>query len=452
MAKEAHAKQQRMSGEPYITHPVAVAAILAELNMDASTIIAAILHDVIEDTEIEKSTVEKKFGNKIADIVDGVSKLTKIKFEDNAQAHAHNLRKMILAMAKDIRVIIVKLADRLHNMRTIDFLPPHKRRRKTVETLEIYAPIANRLGINTFKVELEDLGFKALYPLRYHVLRNELLKARGNRKEIISTILNNIKTRLKETQIDTIDILGREKHLYSLYKKMKEKRLSIHDIMDVYAFRIILETVSQCYQVLGVMHGLYKPLPGLFKDYIAIPKANGYQSLHTVLKGPFGVPMEVQIRTAAMDRVAQKGVAAHWAYKSPDMQEIVLQHNAQEWLKGLLEVQEEADTSVEFIENVKLDLYPDHIYVFTPKGKILSLSQGATPIDFAYAVHTDIGNTAVAVKIDRKLAPISTKLKKWTNNRNYNSTRGSPFCCMVKFCKYWKSKSKYTSMVKITAS
>jgi guanosine-3',5'-bis(diphosphate) 3'-pyrophosphohydrolase len=406
---EAHEGQHRMSGEPYIYHPVAAARILAELGLDHKSIIAAILHDVIEDTPTAKDQIAREFGSEVAELVDGVSKLTQIEFESQAEAQAENFRKMILAMVRDIRVILVKLADRLHNMRTLGVMRPEKRRRIARETLEIYAPIANRLGINAIRVELEELGFAALYPLRYRVLEKAVRVARGHRKEVLSKIETAIKRRMHQEGLSG-RILSREKHLYSLYCKIRSKSLSFDDVYDVYAFRVVVDTVDTCYRVLGVMHNLYKPVPGKFKDYIAIPKANGYQSLHTILFGPYGVPIEVQIRTEEMDKVAESGVAAHWLYKSGEQNHDQMQAGAREWLRELLEMQKHAGNSLEFLENVKIDLFPDAVYVFTPAGQIMKLPHGATVVDFAYAVHTDVGNTCVAGKIDRQLVPLRTQL------------------------------------------
>jgi guanosine-3',5'-bis(diphosphate) 3'-pyrophosphohydrolase len=407
---EAHEGQHRMSGEPYIYHPVAAARILAELGLDHKSIIAAILHDVIEDTKTAKDQIAREFGNEVAELVDGVSKLTQIEFESQAEAHAENFRKMILAMVRDIRVILVKLADRLHNMRTLGVMRPEKRRRIARETLEIYAPIANRLGINAIRVELEELGFAALYPLRYKVLEKAVRVARGHRKEVLGKIETAIKRRMHQEGLSG-RILSREKHLYSLYCKIRNKALSFDDVYDVYAFRIVVDTVDTCYRALGVMHNLYKPVPGKFKDYIAIPKANGYQSLHTILFGPYGVPIEIQIRTEEMDKVAESGVAAHWLYKSGEQNHDQMQAGAREWLRELLEMQKHAGNSLEFLESVKIDLFPDAVYVFTPAGKIMKLPHGSTVVDFAYAVHTDVGNTCVAGKIDRQLVPLRTPLR-----------------------------------------
>ncbi len=405
---EAHDGQHRVSGEPYIYHPLAVAKILAESHMDHKSIMAAILHDVIEDTSTVKEQLAGEFGAEVAELVDGVSKLTQIKFETQAEAQAENFRKMLLAMVRDIRVILVKLADRLHNMRTLGCMPAEKRRRIARETLDIYVPIATRLGMNALRVELDDLGFAALYPMRYRVLSEALRNARGNRKEILNKIETAIKRRLRQEEMPG-EVQSREKHLYSLYKKMRSKNLSFSDVFDVYAFRIVVDKVDTCYRALGIMHSLYKPVPGRFKDYIAIPKSNGYQSLHTVLFGPYGVPIEVQIRTADMNQVAESGIAAHWLYKSGG-DEGNTGERAREWLRGLLEMQKNAGNSLEFIENVKIDLFPDEVYVFTPKGEIMELMRGATAVDFAYAVHTDVGNTCIAAKIDRRLSPLRTPL------------------------------------------
>ncbi len=407
---EAHEGQRRVSGEPYIYHPIAAARILAELRLDHKTIVAAILHDVIEDTPTAKEQIADSFGTEVAELVDGVSKLTQIEFETQAEAQAENFRKMILAMVRDIRVILVKLADRLHNMRTLGVMPPDKRRRIARETLDIYAPIANRLGINALRVELEDLGFAALYPLRYKVLEKAVLASRGHRKEVLNKIEASIKRRVGQEGLQG-RILSREKHLYSLYKKIRDKTLSFEETYDVYAFRIVVDEIDTCYRALGIMHNLFKPVPGKFKDYIAIPKANGYQSLHSILFGPYGVPIEVQIRTEEMDKIAESGVAAHWVYKGSEENIDQMNAGAREWLRELLEMQTHAGDSLEFLENVKLDLFPDAVYVFTPAGEIMKLQHGATVIDFAYAVHTDVGNTCIASRVDRQLVPLRTVLR-----------------------------------------
>ena len=406
---EAHAGQHRKSGEPYIQHPLAVALILAEMHMDHETLIAAILHDVIEDTAIDRDRVSSEFGSEVAAIVVGLSKLTQLEFESQAETQARNFQRMLMAMADDIRVILVKLADRLHNMRTLGALAPEKRRRIARETLEIYAPIAQRLGINGIRLELEDLGFATLYPLRYKTIRTEMMRIRGNRKEVVDKIKDRIKRHLRQERL-VAHVLGREKHIYSIYEKMREKHLGFSGVNDVYAFRVIVDSVDTCYRALGVLHSLYKPVPGKFKDYIAIPKTNGYQSLHTVLFGPFGVPIEVQIRTNEMDQVAEAGIAAHWLYKTGDGAAKSANKRAREWLRGILEMQQQAGNSQEFLENVKIDLFPDEVYVFTPKGSIMALPRGATAVDFAYAIHTDLGSSCVACRINRQLAPLRTPL------------------------------------------
>ena len=408
-AAAVHQGQTRASGEPYVHHPLAVARILAEMRMDHQSILAAILHDVIEDTPTAKEQLVSQFGEEVAELVDGVSKLTQIRFSSKAEAQAENFRKMMLAMVRDIRVILVKFADRLHNMRTLAALSPAKRRRISRETLEIYVPIANRLGMNAIRLELEDLGFAGLYPLRYRVLTEAIKKSRGNRKEVVQKIQAVIEQRLHEEGLPC-KLVGREKHLYSIYRKMRQKNLPFSEVFDVYAFRIVVDKVDSCYRVLGAVHNLYKPVPGKFKDYIAIPKTNGYQSLHTVLFGPYGVPIEVQIRTEDMDKVAEAGIAAHWLYKSGDTSSASAHARAREWLRGLLEMQKNAGNSMEFLENVKVDLFPDEVYVFTPRGEIMKLPRGATAVDFAYTVHTDVGNTCVAAKIDRRLAPLRSPL------------------------------------------
>ncbi len=407
-SRDAHSGQLRSSGDPYITHPVAVARILAEYHFDPQTIMAALLHDVIEDCDVSKADLAEHFGQQVADLVEGVSKLTLIKFRTRAEAQAENFRKMMMAMVQDIRVILIKLADRLHNMRTLGSLRPDKRRRIANETLEIYAPIALRLGMYGIRNELEDLGFAAKYPNRYRVLKESVKKARGNRKEIVQTIINNIRSRIESDEFHG-RVIGREKDLFSIYRKMKEKHASLNEILDVYAFRVICDSEDSCYRIIGVLHSLYIPVPGRFKDYIAIPKANGYQSLHTTLKGPHGLHIEVQIRTDAMDQMAENGVAAHWLYKSSsDSNPAELK--AREWMKSLMELQNRAGDSMEFIENVKIDLFPDEVFVFTPNGSIIVLPHGATAVDFAYAIHTDVGNTCIGCKIDRQIMPLSTPL------------------------------------------
>ncbi len=410
-ADHAHEGQTRRSGERYITHPLAVAHVLAMMHMDYECIMAGLLHDVIEDTALTKADLAAEFGEEVGELVEGVTKLAKAAFETQKHAQAENLRKMLLAMSRDIRVIIVKLADRLHNMRTLGHLRPEKRRRIANETLDIYAPIAQRLGMNLMRCELEDLGFHVLYPIRYRVLQDAVRKSRGNRKEIVTQITASILNRMEQEGLSA-DIQGREKNLYSLYKKMVSKQLSFSEVMDVYAFRIIVDDVDACYRMLGVVHNLYKPVQGKFKDYIAIPKANGYQSLHTVLFGPYGVPIEVQLRSRDMDHMAEAGVAAHWLYKTGESVGNNLAHRkARQWLQGILEMQKGSGDSMEFLENLRIDLFPDEIYVSTPKGEILTLPRGATAVDFAYAVHSDVGNNCVAARVGRHLVPLSSQLE-----------------------------------------
>ena len=409
-SEAAHEGQFRRTGEPYISHPIEVAKILTQWHLDSQALTAALLHDVMEDTAVTKGEISERFGRMVAELVDGVSKLDKIEFESQEQAQAENFRKMFLAMARDVRVILIKLADRLHNMRTLDVMHPKKRARIARETLEIYAPIANRLGLNALYQELEELSFQNLYPNRYRVLKKALESQRGNRREVVEKILEGIRHRLAENKIDAL-VTGREKNLYSIYKKMHDKNLSFSKVLDIYAFRVIVKDVAACYLGLGALHTLYKPIPGKFKDYIAIPKGNGYQSLHTTLFGPFGSPIEIQIRTQEMHRIAEAGVASHWLYKSTDAQLSELQRKTHQWLQSLLEMQSESADSVEFLEHLKVDLFPDEVYVFTPKGKIMALPQGATCVDFAYAVHTDIGNRCVAAKINYELVPLRSELK-----------------------------------------
>ena len=408
-AEQAHDGQRRRSGEPYVTHPLAVASILADMHMDHQSLMAAMLHDVIEDTGIAKEALSQQFGETVAELVDGVSKLTQMNFETKAEAQAENFQKMAMAMARDIRVILVKLADRLHNMRTLEVLSGEKRRRIAKETLEIYAPIANRLGMHTVRVEFEDLGFKAMHPMRSSLIHRAVKSARGNRKEIVAKIEQSLANCLAADGIEG-EVSGRQKHLYGIYKKMRGKRRAFNEIMDVYAFRIVVDKVDTCYRVLGAVHSLYKPIPGRFKDYIAIPKANGYQSLHTTLFGMHGVPIEIQIRTREMEDMANNGIAAHWLYKSGEEEPKGSHARARQWVKGILELQQRAGNSLEFIENVKIDLFPDEVYVFTPKGRIMELPKGSTPVDFAYAVHTDVGNSCIACRINRRLAPLSQSL------------------------------------------
>ena len=406
----AHEGQYRVSGEPYISHPLAVANILGKLHLDSQALTAALLHDVMEDTKVTKADIAKRFGKPVAELVDGVSKLDRIEFQTHEDAQAENFRKMLLAMARDVRVMLIKLADRLHNMRTLDGLPAEKRRRIARETMEIYAPIANRLGLNSIYQELEDLAFRYLYPRRYQVLSKAVRSARGNRREVVDKIRAAIERKLADAGIKAT-VTGREKHLYSIYSKMHDKHLSFANVHDIYGVRVIVKDVPTCYLTLGTLHGLYKPIPGKFKDYIAIAKVNGYQSLHTTLFGPFGMPIEVQIRTHDMHKIAEAGVASHWLYKSSESSLSDLQRRTHQWLQSLLEMQSESGDSVEFLEHLKVDLFPDEVYLFTPKGRIMTLPRGATAVDFAYAVHTDIGNRCVAAKINEELMPLRTELK-----------------------------------------
>lgn len=408
-AFKAHDGVVRKTGEPYITHPVSVACILAELHMDVPTILAALLHDVVEDTPTTTEEINEKFGQQVAELVDGLTKLDKIEFQSASQAQAENFRKMLLAMSQDVRVILVKLADRLHNMQTLEAMKPEKKKSIAKETLEIYAPIANRLGLNAIYQELEDLSFQYLYPMRFRAISKAIKAARGNRKEVVSKILDAIKQQLVSLNIDA-EVSGREKHLYSIYKKMTGKTTTFSQIYDIYGFRVVVKDMPSCYLALGALHALYKPIPSKFKDYIALPKANGYQSLHTTLFGPFGTPIEVQIRSDEMHNIANAGVAAHWLYKASDAQLTALQQQTHQWLQRLLDIQSESTDSLDFLEHLKIDLFPDEVYVFTPKGKIMALPKGATAVDFAYAVHSDIGNCCVAVRINHELAPLRTEL------------------------------------------
>ena len=435
-----HRGQKRLSGEPFIAHPVAAASILAELRLDADTIIAAILHDVIEDTPTPKDQLAARFGADVAEIVDGVTKLDQIKFKSREEAQAESFRKMLLAMVRDLRVILVKLADRTHNMRTIEAMAPARRRAIARETLEIYAPIAERLGLYNMKLELEDLGFKALYPRRYVVLERAVRRARGNQKEFLKKIDQQLKAALLKSEI-AAEVKTREKHLYSIYRKMRRKRALLGEIVDVYGIRIIVDKPDTCYRALGAVHAVFKPMPGRFKDYIAIPRVNGYQSLHTTLFGPNGVPIEAQIRTADMHRVAEAGIAAHWKYKSgSETDSGQQQERTREWLSSLVSLQE-AGSSEEFLESVKVDLFPDKVYVFTPKGQILRLPSGATVVDFAYAVHTDIGNRCVAAKVERRLTPLRTVLRNGQTVEIITAKGATPNPSWVNFVATAKARS-----------
>ncbi|MCD8524508.1 MAG: RelA/SpoT family protein [Gammaproteobacteria bacterium] len=451
-AAHAHADQTRHTGEAYIVHPVAVAMILAKMRLDQQTIIAALLHDVLEDTLVQKEQLVRLFGDEVADLVDGLSKLTSIEFETRAQAQAENFQKMIMAMAKDIRVILVKLADRLHNMRTLEAVPEEKRHRIVRETLEIYAPIANRLGINEIRVAYEELGFEALYPNRYRVLQKTVKKVTGNRSGILSDIEKSLNDRLLECQLPPAKISSRQKHVYSIYKKMREKQLSFSEVMDIYGFRIVVESVDMCYRVLGAFHTLYKPMHQRFKDYIAIPKSNGYQSLHTTLFTSYGVPLEIQIRTEAMDQLAEHGIAAHWLYKSGEKISDHVYLHTRAWISTMLELQKNSDSSLDFIETVKTDLFPHDVYVFTPQGEILELPEGATAVDFAYAIHSDIGHRCVGVKIDKQLMPLSTILKSGQTVEIIRAPSAHPSATWYDFVVTGKAKSSIRHYLKVNAT
>ncbi|HEY7742067.1 MAG TPA: bifunctional (p)ppGpp synthetase/guanosine-3',5'-bis(diphosphate) 3'-pyrophosphohydrolase [Burkholderiales bacterium] len=446
-SEQAHEGQFRKSGEPYISHPLAVANILAQWHLDPQALTAALLHDVMEDTSVTKTEISRNFGRPVAELVDGVSKLDKIEFESHAEAQAENFRKMLLAMARDVRVILIKLADRLHNMRTLEAVSPEQRRRIARETLEIYAPIANRLGLNSIYQELEDLALKHLYPDRFRVLAKAVKAAGGNRREVVGKVLDAIKKKLKNAGVEAL-AQGREKHLYSIYRKMREKHLTFAQVQDVYGFRIIVNDVSACYLALGALHSLYKPIPGKFKDYVAIPKANGYQSLHTMLFGPFGTPIEVQIRTREMHKIAEAGVASHWLYKDSDASLSDLQKKTHQWLQSLLEMQSQSGDSIEFLEHLKVDLFPDEVYVFTPKGRILSLPRGATAVDFAYAVHTDIGNRCVAAKINQELMPLRTELKNGDRVEIITAAHARPNPLWLNFVATGKARSRIRHFLK----
>ena len=453
---EAHQGQKRISGEPYIHHPLEVAYILGDMRMDYQTLAAAILHDVIEDTQTVKTEIRKKFGKGVAELVDGVSKLDKVKFESFEEAQANNFQKMLMAMSADIRVILVKLADRLHNMRTLGALESEKRIRIAKETLDIYAPIALRLGVNSIRLELEELGFATLYPLRYRILNEQINKARGHRKEVITKIRTALKRRMRQEKIPG-QIFGREKHLYGIYKKMRDQNLSFSDVYDVYAFRIIVDDVDTCYRTVGTVHNLYKPVPEKFKDYIAIPKTNGYQSLHTALFGPYGVPIEIQIRTKEMNDVAETGIAAHWLYKTQNIAKGSVKGNkdrtdtqrrAKEWLRNILEMNKTAGNPEEFFENVKMDLFPDEVYIFTPKGKIMALPSGSTTIDFAYAIHTDIGNKCVGARVNRKLVHLGTQLTNGQTVEIISASSGKPNPAWLSFVVTAKARSQIRHFLK----
>ena len=445
-AAEAHRGQYRISGEPYVSHPLTVAETLAGWRLDAQALIAALLHDVMEDTAITKAQVSERFGKKAAELVDGVSKLDRIEDQSYEEAQAENFRKMLLAMARDVRVILIKLVDRLHNMRTLDAVRVEKRRRVARETLEIYAPIANRLGLNGLYRELQEIAFRHVHPMRHRVLVKAVKQARGNRREVVSKILDAFRQRLPERAIEA-EVIGREKHLYSIYRKMRDKHLSFSQVLDIYGFRVIVKDVPTCYLALGALHGLYKPVPGKFKDYIAIPKPNGYQSLHTTLIGPYGTPVEVQIRTGTMNHIAESGVASHWLYKDEHAL-TALQQETHKWLQSLIDLQSASDDSAEFLEHVKVDLFPGDVYVFTPKGKILTLPRGATPVDFAYAVHTDIGNRCVACRINFESCPLRSELKNGDRVEIITALSASPNPAWLSYVRTGKARAQIRHFLK----
>ena len=446
-AFECHIDQKRRSGEPYITHPVSVACIAANLHLDAPSIIAALLHDVVEDTPATLKEVESQFGKQVTKLVDGLSKLDKLNFNDVVEAQAENFRKMLLAMSSDIRVMIIKLCDRMHNMQTLGHLNEQKRKRIAQETVDIYAPIANRLGLNRIYQELENLCFKHIHPLRHQTITKAIASARGNRKEVVEKILTEVEAKLKKEKIKA-EILGREKQPASIHKKMSEKNLGFSEISDIYAFRIIVDDIKDCYHALGVLHALYKPIPGRFKDYIAIPKANGYQSLHTTLFGPFGMPLEIQIRTLLMNNLAEAGIAAHWMYKTKENQVTRLQQDTNQWLKRLLEIQSNSADSLEFLEHLKVDLFPDEVYVFSPKGKIFVLPKGSTAVDYAYAVHTDVGNSCFVCKINNELVPLRTEVKTGDHIEIITGPMAKPNPSWLNFVITGKARSQIRAFMK----
>ena len=446
-AFECHIDQKRRSGEPYITHPVSVACIAANLHLDAPSIIAALLHDVVEDTPATLQEVESQFGKQVTKLVDGLSKLDKLNFNDVVEAQAENFRKMLLAMSSDIRVMIIKLCDRMHNMQTLGHLNEQKRKRIAQETVDIYAPIANRLGLNRIYQELENLCFKHIHPLRHQTITKAIASARGNRKEVVEKILTEVEAKLKKEKIKA-EILGREKQPASIHKKMSEKNLGFSEISDIYAFRIIVDDIKDCYHALGVLHALYKPIPGRFKDYIAIPKANGYQSLHTTLFGPFGMPLEIQIRTLLMNNLAEAGIAAHWMYKTKENQVTRLQQDTNQWLKRLLEIQSNSADSLEFLEHLKVDLFPDEVYVFSPKGKIFVLPKGSTAVDYAYAVHTDVGNSCFVCKINNELVPLRTEVKTGDHIEIITGPMAKPNPSWLNFVITGKARSQIRTFMK----
>ena len=418
-----------------------MARILARWHLDAQALTAALLHDVVEDTPTTKDDIARQFGKPVAELVDGVSKLDKLQFATLEEAQAENFRKMLLAMARDVRVILIKLADRLHNMRTLGAVSQSKQERVARETQEIYSPIAHRLGLNGLYYEFEDLCFKALHPHRFAVLEKALKSARGNRREVVGRILESVKTRLAEFGVEA-SISGREKHLSSIYKKMHDKHVSFAEVLDIYGLRIVVLGMKECYMALGALHTLFKPVPGKFKDYIALPKPNGYQSLHTTLIGPFGTPVEIQIRTADMHMIAEAGVAAHWMYKSLGDNALTdIQQKTHQWLQSLLDLQSGTGDPLEFLEHIKVDLFPDSVYVFSPKGKIQPLRKDSTAIDFAYAIHSDIGNRAVAARINDEEVPLSTRLKNGDRVEIVTDDAGRPNAAWLNYAVSGRARS-----------
>jgi GTP pyrophosphokinase len=450
-SEKAHSGQKRRSGEAYISHPVSVACIAARFHLDSQSIQAALLHDVVEDTDSTELEIESKFGKQVSTLVTGLSKLDKVEFQDANEAQAENFRKMLLAMTQDVRVMLIKLSDRLHNMQTIQSLDERKKIRIAQETVDIYAPIANRLGLNNLYQELEDLCFEVLHPVRYKTIQKAIKASRGNRKEVIEKISNEIGHKLNSVKTKA-EITGREKNPASIHRKMLEDQTGFNQINDIYAFRIIVNDINDCYLTLGTLHSLYNPIPGKFKDYIAIPKANGYQSLHSTLLGPFGVPVEIQIRTKNMHQLAEAGVAAHWLYKTKDAHVTDLQQKTNQWLKRMLDIQNDSSNSLEFLEHLKVDLFPDEVYVFSPDGKIFALPKNSSSIDFAYAVHSDVGNKAVSAKINQMLVPLRTRLSTGDHVEIITSTLAKPNPTWLNFVITGKARSQIRNYLRSAES
>jgi GTP pyrophosphokinase len=449
-ADEAHLGQMRKNGDPYITHPIAVAAQCAEWKLDAQALMAALMHDAIEDCGVTKQDLVERFGAPVADLVDGLTKLEKLEFDTREQNQAESFRKMLLAMAKDVRVILIKLADRTHNMRTMGDMPRNKWKRISSETLEIYAPIAHRLGLNFTYRELQDLAFRFLHPWRYEILSKALNKSRNRRKDLIARVQGEVESAFRKFGL-SVRTMGREKTLYSVYRKMDSKHLSFSQVTDIYGFRIVVPELSDCYTGMGVLHQLYKPLPGKFRDYVAIPKVNGYQSLHTTLIGPFGTNIEFQLRTHAMDVVAESGVAAHWLYKASEPNSDTSQRLGTQWLQSLLDIQQETHDASEFWDHIKIDLFPDAVYVFTPKSKIMALPRGATVMDFAYAIHSDVGNRTVAARINSEQRPLRTELNNGDIVEIITSDNAEPNPAWLSFVKTGRARSKIRHHLKTLA-